>query len=108
MQAEDAAVSDAQRKKFSPRSMAFDDFRRKQISAFGGRAIPTDEHLMVLEDHVSVSLRRRSNAYPLFKLQMALLMDLVDAKRPSRHVRASSKNSKPRRSGQRIHPTSRQ
>jgi hypothetical protein len=36
---------------------------------------------MVLEDYLSVSLRRRSNAYPLFKLQLALLMDVHDAEK---------------------------
>ncbi len=69
------------RKTFSPRSVAFDDFRRKQVSAFGGRAFPPDEHLMILEDHLGVALRRRWNAFPLFKLQMALLADLVDAEK---------------------------
>ncbi|MFN2547491.1 MAG: hypothetical protein ABR567_08675 [Myxococcales bacterium] len=69
------------KKTFSPRSIAFDEFRRKQVSAFGGRAFPPEEHLMILEDHLGVSLRRRWNAFPLFKLQMALLTDLIDAEK---------------------------
>lgn len=36
---------------------------------------------MILVDHLGVSLRRRWNAFPLFKLQMALLTDLVDAEK---------------------------
>jgi hypothetical protein len=67
------------RKNFSARHVAFDEQRRRLIDHWGGRAIPPDEHLMVLEDHLSTSLRRRNNPYPLLKLQLALLMDLVDA-----------------------------
>ncbi len=69
------------KKTFSPRSIAFDEFRRKQVSAFGGRAFPPEEHLMILEDHLGISLRRRWNAFPSFKLQMALFTDLIDAEK---------------------------
>ena len=68
-------------RKYSRRSIAFDEFRRKQVSIFGGRAIPAAEHLMVLEDHLDIAMRRRNNAYPLFKLQMALLTDLITAEK---------------------------
>lgn len=67
------------KKNYSARHVVFDEQRRKLVDPWGGRAIPPDEHLMVLEDYVSVSLRRRHNPYPLLKLQLALLMDLVDA-----------------------------
>jgi len=36
---------------------------------------------MVLEDHLAIAMRRRNNAYPLFKLQMALLIDLMTAEK---------------------------
>lgn len=68
-------------KRFFARHIALDEYRRKQVDTWGGKAIPQSEHLMVLEDHLSVSLRRRSNAYPLFKLQFALLMDVHNAEK---------------------------
>jgi hypothetical protein len=65
------------KKRFSRRSVAFSEYQQKQTSKFGGRAIPPDEHLMVLEDYLSIALRRRSDAFPMFKLQVALVTDLV-------------------------------
>src|SRR5882672_7535502 len=51
------SVVEDNRKKYSRRSVAFDEFRRRQVSTFGGRAIPADEHLMVLEDHLAIAMR---------------------------------------------------
>lgn len=74
-------ADDRTMKRFMARHVAFDEFRRRQVDTWGGRAIPESEHLMVLEDYLDVSLRRRENSYPLFKLQLELLADVVLAER---------------------------
>lgn len=55
----------------------FTEKRRRQITSVAGSALIPQEHEMILEDHLHITLLRRNSPLPLFKVQLAMLTDLV-------------------------------
>jgi hypothetical protein len=55
----------------------FTEKRRRQIVSAAGSALIPEEHQMILEDHLHITLLRRNNPLSLFRVQLAMLTDLV-------------------------------
>ena len=74
--------------RFIARVTAFDENRQRQIaSAASAPIVPEDLH-MLLEDYLHITRVRRSNALPLFRVQMTLLSELVSCERAIAHYKA--------------------
>src|SRR5712692_186307 len=67
--------------RFQARLTARDEQRRREIAEAGSAVTLPEDLQMFLEDHLHISLRRRDNARPLFRLQMRMLLDLIAAER---------------------------
>lgn len=65
--------------RFQSRRSIVSEGRLREMQAFGGNPIPHSDHHLMLEDFVSMSIRRQCRPLPMFKLQGQILMDLVDA-----------------------------
>lgn len=67
--------------RFRARRGVVDEHRIRELKAAGGRAIPPDDFLLLLEDHLAMSIRRTDRPFPMFKLQGNMLGDLIDAEK---------------------------
>ena len=67
-----------------------DERRRQALFSRGGMDL-SDEQLMVYEDYLHISLRRRSNPRPLMHLQLQMLQDLVNAEKVLSSVKEQKK-----------------
>ncbi len=73
--------------KFRARLAYFSEHRRRElISAVGRGMLPEEQH-MVLEDYLHISLKRRSEPLPLFKLQIHMIQDLGIAEKTVSHYK---------------------
>ena len=65
-----------EKEKFQARFTMMDKRRRQMLFSRGGTYL-TQDRLMVFEDYLHISLRRRFNAFPLMQLQLHLLQELI-------------------------------
>lgn len=63
--------------RITARLAVFDEKRRRHIESVGGVGLPFSEPEMILEDYLHISLTRRKNPLPVFKVQLNMLRDLV-------------------------------
>lgn len=75
------------------RFQVFNEKRRRQLQSVAGSALLPEELEMMLEDQLHITLLRRQNPLPLFKVQMSMLTDLVT----SEHAIAQYKKAKEER-----------
>jgi hypothetical protein len=80
----DANKSD---ERLKARFEVFTEKRRRQITSVAGSALIPEEHEMILEDHLHITLLRRNNPLPLFKVQLAMLTDLVTSEQGIRQYK---------------------
>jgi len=73
--------------RFFARITAFDESRQRQIaSAASFPIVPEDVH-MLLEDYLHITRIRRGNGFPLFRVQLALLDELVSCEKTIAHYK---------------------
>lgn len=65
--------------KFQRRKSIVSEARLREIEAFGGNPIPHLDYHIILEDMLSMSIRRQGRPYPMLKLQGELLHEIGDA-----------------------------
>ena len=68
---------DKSKNRFSSRKSIVNEGRLREMNTFGGSPIPHSDYLLMLEDLLSMSIRRQGRPLPMIKLQGEILTDLI-------------------------------
>ncbi len=67
--------------RFQQRKAVLTEEKLNELKEFGGSLIPHSDYHLILEDMIYMSIRRQDHAYPLFRLQGEILMELAESEK---------------------------